>query len=152
MNEASKIAMISLMLFFHAPLSNAQTRNDIVGTWMSSQRNVMVKIYTDSSFFKGKVIWFDDSDNKSLPMNVRKDIKNPNKNLRLRKIIGIDVLRGLRYNAKCKCWQDGKIYDVQTGRTWNASITLENINKVKVRGFWHYEFIGKSMIFRRVRG
>ncbi len=129
---------------------HAQERYDITGLWMSSQRNVVVKISSDSLYFGGTVTWFDDSDDTSRPMNTREDINNPDKDLRTRKIIGIKVLTGLLFNPRCRCWQAGKIYDVQSGKTWNASISLENINTIKVRGFWHYEFFGKSMIFRRM--
>jgi len=130
---------------------NAQQRNDIIGEWISSHRNVIVKIYYDSTDYKGAVVWFDDTDDESSPMHSRKDLKNPNRNLRNQHIIGLDVLKDLQFNPRCSCWQDGKIYDVQTGKTWSASISMENINKLKVRGFWHYEFIGRSMTFKRVK-
>ncbi len=144
------IIIFQFLLIIRISLT-AQQPDDIVGRWISAQRNVTVQIYKDSSAFRGKIVWFDDSDDKRRPMVNRTDKNNPIKSLRNRKIIGLDVLTGLNFNIKCNCWQKGKIYDVTTGKTWNASITLDNINLVKVRGFWHYEFIGKSMTFKRLR-
>lgn len=150
-NHKLAFAIWLFFLLFTRLSLHAQQPNDIVGLWISMQRNVMVEIYKDSLTFKGKVVWFDDSDDNTKPMNTRTDINNPVKSLRNRKIIGIDVLKGLTYNTRCNCWQNGRIYDVQTGKTWNASLTLLNKNLVKVRGFWHYEFFGRSMRFRRVK-
>ena len=144
--------VISLLLFLSAEFSlSAQQPDDIIGQWISKQRNFIVEIYRGSNEFRGKIVWFDDSDDRSQPMNLRTDISNPVKSLRKRKLIGLDVLKGLTYNIKCRCWQNGKIYDTRTGRTWSASITLVNLNVISVRGYWHYEFIGKSMTFRRVK-
>ncbi|MEO6916818.1 MAG: DUF2147 domain-containing protein [Chitinophagaceae bacterium] len=150
-NKGFKIIWVFFVVFFNCTRSYAQKGEDIVGTWISDQRNVMVDIYADSSFFKAKVIWFNDADDLAHPMHVRTDTRNPDKSLRNRLVIGMDVLHGLKFDAKCDCWENGKIYDVLTGRTWNATISLDNINRLKVRGFWHYEFIGRSMYFRRVK-
>ena len=132
-------------------IGKAQYQNDIIGKWTSIQKNVIVLIYNDSTGFKGKVLWFNDSDDESRPMNLRTDIKNPDKNLRNQKILGLDVLTQLDFDRDCKCWQNGKIYDVQSGKTWSASITMLNENLIKVRGFWHYEFFGRSILFRRIK-
>ncbi len=138
-------------LFASGFTENHEQCNAIVGRWISQQGNVIVQIYKDSVTFKGKVLWFNDSDDKNNPMNSRTDSNNPDINLRNRKILGLDVLHGLVYNNKCNCWQEGKIYDVRSGRTWSSSIMLENEDLLKIRGFWHYEFIGKSMIFQRLK-
>lgn len=131
--------------------SHAQLAGDVAGYWMSTQKNVIVQIYQDSLDFKAKVVWFDDSDDRSQPMNSRMDVNNPVSALRTQKIIGLEVVRGLIYNKSCRCWQNGKIYDTQSGKTWSASIELENENLAKVRGFWHFEIFGKSMYFKRIK-
>lgn len=60
------------------------------------------------------------------------------------------VMNGLVYNAKDNEWQDGRIYDASTGKTWNAKISLAPDGCLKVRGFWHFEFLGKNLCFKRV--
>jgi len=143
--------IILLVLFLSSGFSSsAQKPDDITGQWISKQRNFIVEIYRGTEEFRGKIVWFDDSDDKSQPINLRTDRDNPVKSLRKRKVLGLDVLKGLTYNKQCKCWQNGKIYDVRTGRTWSASISALNRNMINVRGYWHYEFIGRSMTFRRV--
>jgi Uncharacterized protein conserved in bacteria (DUF2147) len=78
--------------------------------------NLKVEVYKQNNEFKAMVIWFDDTDDKRKPMNERRDEKNPDKALRSRKWIGMEVLRHLRYYPQDNEWDDGKIYDIKTGK------------------------------------
>jgi uncharacterized protein (DUF2147 family) len=57
------------------------------------------------------------------------------------------ILYGLKYSSSNK-WNGGLIYDLTTGKTYSASVTLSN-NTIVVRGYWGFEFIGKSLIFKK---
>lgn len=129
----------------------AQSKQDaIVGKWMSTEGNLMVQVYKYGSEFKAVVLWFDDSDDKSKPYYARYDTKNPDHSLRWRKILGMEVMHGLVYNADDDEWQDGRIYDASTGKDWNAKAWLTKDGCLKVRGFWHFEFLGQNMCFKKV--
>ena len=142
---------ILIFVFSSGPAPLTEQSNLILGKWISSQGNVIVHVIKDSTFFKGKIIWFNDTDDESRPMLLRKDIKNPDVNLRSRNILGLDVIVGLTYNPACNCWQNGVIYDTNSGREWSASIRMENENRLRIRGFWKFEFIGRTMIFKRLK-
>lgn len=122
----------------------------IIGRWISVQGNVIVQVYKDSLTYQGKVEWFDDTDDPTQPMNVRKDVHNPDRNLRNRNIIGLTVLKGLTYNPKNNSWENGKIYDVNTGKIWSSTIRMQNNDSLNIRGFWHFEFLGRTMTFKRL--
>jgi uncharacterized protein (DUF2147 family) len=128
---------------------HAQQKDDVVGYWISAQKNVIVQIYPDSIGFRGKLVWFDDTDDPSKPMHTRLDVNNPVPALRSRLVLGMDVLKGLVFDPRCRCWKDGKIYDVMTGKTWDAGITREETDRLRVRGYWHFQVFGRSMIFSR---
>ena len=128
----------------------AQYNSDgITGRWMSMENNLEVEIYKTGNEFKARVVWFDDSDDKSRPMNGRCDRKNPNEALRNRKLIGLEVMHGLMYKADDNEWQNGRIYDASSGKDWNAKAWLTNDGLLKVRGFWHFEFLGQNMCFKK---
>ena len=131
--------------------SYAQTNADyITGKWMSTDNNLEVEIFKTGSEYKATVVWFDDTDNKNNPMNTRCDTKNPDKSLRTRKIIGMEVMHGLVYNKDDEEWQDGRIYDASSGKDWNAKAWITKDGCLKVRGFWHFEIFGQNMSFKRV--
>lgn len=146
-----KILAFSAMLIMLTLFAEAQyNANSIIGRWRSTEKNVEVEVYQTGNEYRAKIIWFDDSDDKNRPMNLRYDRKNPDKALRSRKIIGLEVLHGLVYNREEQVWHHGRIYDPTTGKDWNASIWLTSGGDVKVRGFWHFEFLGQNIFFKKV--
>ncbi len=122
----------------------------IIGQWMSTRRNVKVQVYKEGVEFKGRVTWFKDSDDPSKPMATRLDENNPDPKLRKRKVLGMPVLSRLEYNAKTGRWENGKIYDPKTGRQWSSVAYLDSEGVLNVKGYWQFEFIGKTMRFRKV--
>jgi uncharacterized protein (DUF2147 family) len=63
--------------------------------------------------------------------------------------LGLQVLSRLRYNPKNKRWEHGKIYDPKTGRQWSSVAYLDEDGLLYVKGYWQFEFIGKTMRFRK---
>lgn len=133
-------------------LSIAQNNPDaIVGKWITvPQKNLIVEVFRDQNEYKGKIVWFNDSDDKTKPMNIRQDDNNTDPKLRKRKVLGLEVLDNMVYNSKSNRWESGKIYDAKSGRIWSSSAWMRKDNTLQVRGFWHFEFIGQSMIFKKI--
>ena len=143
--------LASVIFFFLFYNLNAQTkRDDILGKWISTDKSVAVQVYRQGDDFKAKVIWFDERLGSGTPMNTRHDTHNPDAKLRNRKIIGMDILENLEYDAKSQRWEDGQIYDASSGRTWDTFAELNQEGKLYVRGFWKWAWIGKSLYFTRI--
>lgn len=138
-----------LFILFTSRVAAQNKQDAIVGKWMSTEDNLLVQVYKCSNDFKAKVLWFDDTDDKSNPYNTRTDSNNPDNTLRRRKILDMEVLHGLTYNAKEDRWEDGRIYDSKSGRTWDASAWITSDHVLKVRGFWHFEFLGETVKFKK---
>lgn len=130
---------------------SAKNPDDLVGTWMSIDNNVKVQVYKQNNQFRAKVIWFNHllSESKT-PMHLSLDTNNPNPALRNRKILGMEILDGLQYNSKTQEWINGKIYDASSGRYWSSCAKLLDNGILKVRGFWKFEWIGKTISFKKV--
>lgn len=131
--------------------SLAQNNPDaILGKWITvPKKNLIVEVYKEGPEYKAKIVWFDDTDDLSKPMHKRQDEKNPDPALRRRKVLGMQVLKDLVYNAESNRWESGKIYDAKSGRVWSSSAWLTKEGLLRVRGFWHFEFIGQSLNFKR---
>ncbi|MFZ6025371.1 MAG: DUF2147 domain-containing protein [Bacteroidota bacterium] len=146
----SLLALIVLLASsFKKPVTNGDT---IIGKWMAVEdKNIIVQVFKTDEEYKAVITCFDDTDDKTRPMAIRCDTKNPDKTLRTKKIIGLEVLRGLSYNDKEDEWQDGHIYDPSSGKEYNAKAWLTDDGNLKVRGYWHFECLGKNMSFSRTR-
>jgi len=141
---------ICIMLCFLVINAGAQSMQDaILGRWESTEKNLIVQVYKQGNAFKAKIVWFHDDDDTITPVEQRLDTKNPDKNLRTRKIVGADVLSGLIYNPKQNKWVNGRIYDSSSGRTWDATVWLTDQNTLRVRGFYLVRLLGKTLIFTR---
>jgi uncharacterized protein (DUF2147 family) len=62
----------------------------------------------------------------------------------------MSVLRDLTCHPETNSWENGIIYESKNGREWNASIYIDKNGALKVKGYWHFKFIGKTMTFSRV--
>ena len=162
--EASQILVRPVVFYCFMLLFNLGTANQssaqilttgvavqdrILGKWLSEEKNVMVQVYKNGDKYAAKLIWFDDSDDKSKPMNSRIDYKNPDPTLRNRKLLGMEVVDNLAYNPQTNSWENGMIYDAKNGRTWSSAASITNEGVLKVTGYWHFKFIGKTMTFKR---
>lgn len=148
-----KIIFLNCIIASTGPLyCNAQSYEDaIIGKWMSAENNLAVEVYKQNNDFKARVIWFDDTDDKTKPMNERLDEKNHDKVLRTRKIIGMEALRNLQYNKDDGEWQHGIIYDSSSGKEWDAKAWITNAGLLKVRGYWHFAIFGQNMTFKKIK-
>lgn len=142
---------IVIILTAISSLSLAQNRADaIIGKWMAyPKKNLIVEVFKYKNEYRGKILWFNDNDDKTKPMNIRVDENNENPALRKRKVLGLEVLENMVYNSKNDKWENGKIYDAKSGKIFNSSARLTKDSILEVRGFWHFEFIGMNMNFRK---
>jgi uncharacterized protein (DUF2147 family) len=120
----------------------------ICGKWESSEKTLIVQVYKADNKFAAKLIWYADTGGK--PMNYWTDKRNPNPALRNRKLIGMSVLQDMVYRAATNSWEDGTIYESKYGREWSASAYIDKNGLLKVKGYWHFKFIGRTMTFMRM--
>src|ERR1700755_831390 len=127
-----KYFSIIFFLFFITTCSAQNKEDAILGKWESEGKNLIVDVYKQNNNFRAKIIWFYDEDDTITPIQKRLDIKNPNKALRSRPILGTDILSGLQYNPKQDRWNGGRIYDATSGRTWDATVWLTSADALSV--------------------
>ena len=141
---------LTLILYFCFLNLGAQSKSDaLLGKWLATDQSVAVEVYKQSGEYKAKVIWFDESLGSGKPMHTRTDFENPDPHLRKRKILGMQVLEGLEYNSAKNTWENGKIYDASSGRLWDSAAHITEDGLLKVRGYWKFKWIGKSLTFKR---
>lgn len=124
--------------------------NRICGKWESAEKNLTVEVYAYKNTFRAKIIRFTGGVTPAKPMETITDINNPDQTLRNRKVLGLNVVEGLTYKSSSDTWENGKIYEVQSGKYWNAAASLGKDGLLKVKGYWHVKLLGKTMIFRRI--
>lgn len=148
-----RFKLLQFIIFLIIPFKgfSVTTEDDILGRWISTKKNVIIEVYKASNQFKAKVIWFDDSDDPNKPMRTRLDINNPDKELRNKRILGMDVLERLHYNPDKKRWENGLIYDPQSGKHWSSLVYFNHQNQMIVKGYWKFEFLCQTLTFNKFK-
>jgi uncharacterized protein (DUF2147 family) len=125
----------------------AQNQDAVLGKWESEHGGGQIQIYKTGNKYFGKIIWIrEPNDNNGKP---KRDINNPSEKLRSQPIIGLDVLKNFTYEGN-NVWNNGTVYDPKSGKTYSCKMTLISNNKLNIRGYVGFSFIGKSETWTRV--
>lgn len=123
--------IIILFLFL---VTKTFAQNQIVSKWLSEDKEGITEIYEQNGKFYGKITWLKKpNDEKGRPFT---DTENPDKAKRNKPLIGLMILKGFVY--KNNQWENGTIYDPESGKTYTCTMWLENNNTLKVRGYWGF--------------
>ena len=115
------VAAAAPLLAFAGPAS-------IAGHWMTQDKGAVIHIAPCGSAVCGTVAKF----LKTPPQGVdQRDVRNPNKALRNRKIMGMPILTG--FVAKGVEWH-GNIYDPQSGKTYRSVVYRAKSGGLTVKG------------------
>ena len=121
-----------------------QTQNgdQIIGKYWTNNKEGKIEIFKKGRKYYGKILW------RKEPV---KDIKNPDKSLRNRNVIGIEFLKDFVFDGKNK-WEGGTVYSFDNGGTYKGRLWLENQGEIlKMRGFWGISLIGRTATLQKIR-
>lgn len=132
--------------------ASAQHADRILGTYrvigVETKERSNVKIYKKGNTYEAQVVWLEHPlDAHGKP---RLDELNPDPALRCVRGDRIVVLRGLRYNSKHDKWTDGRIYNPENGKSYDAMAEFESPTKLKMRGYLGVPALGKTFIWTKI--
>ncbi|WP_171062948.1 DUF2147 domain-containing protein [Larkinella sp. C7] len=130
-------------------LSNPNSADRIVGIWESADHDMRIEIREQKDHYIGKTVWFYCPPGTP-PMEYYLDTENPDPTLRNRLWLGLQVVENLTYQGHDK-WGDGKVYDPNSGHTFDADVRLVSSDQLSVRGYWKFVWLGRSLQFMRVK-
>ena len=134
------------MMVMLAPLCAALAQ-DVVGKWKLEDGSAIVEVYRQGDVFNGKIVWLKNPTNADGSPTV--DALNPDAKLRSRKVLGLNMLSGLKKNGGE--YTGGSIYDPGNGKTYNCSMKVEG-DVLKVRGSLDKKgLLGRTMDWFRVK-
>ena len=112
----------------------------IIGEWLSQEKDGKISIFKQGDKFYGKISW------GKTPG--RKDTNNPDAKLKNRDLIGLVILQDFKYTGSA--WEDGKIYDPKSGKTYDCILKVKDNNKVlEIRGYVGVPRFGRTATWTR---
>jgi uncharacterized protein (DUF2147 family) len=143
------IALFFILFNSIYALAQVPVNKLLVGTWKCTTYDVTVYAFENGGKVYANLLSFPCSHKPKMPLSAHKDEHNPNKALRTRNMLGIQVLSNLVFEGKNK-WVNGTVYVPATGQTFSVYIKLLSTNQIIIHGFIGFEFFGKSLLFNKV--
>jgi len=122
--------------------------DDILGTWLNQKQDAKIDIFKCGGNYCGKIVWlkvpiYPADSKEGKPGTPKIDTKNPDVALKMRPIMGLQIMDGLQF-AGDNLWKNGKIYDPDSGKTYNAKATLVSHTELDLRGFVGFSLLGRT--------
>lgn len=130
------------MLFSHLSFSQS-----VFGVWKtiddeSGEPKSHVEIYKKDGKLFGKVV-------KLLPKATTSTCDGCPGERAGKSLLDIDIIWDMEQDGDE--WNDGKIVDPDGGRVYSCKISLDGNDKLKVRGYFGFSFIGRTQVWHRVK-
>lgn len=147
-NTVMQKLALSTILFIFSITTFAQVGDGdkILGEWLNEEKDGKIEIYKTGNSYFGKIIWgnniFEDDSKTS-----KKDVKNPDDKLQGRSLLNMVILSDFQFSDGI--WDNGKIYDPKSGKTYNCTIKLKD-DKLEIRGYVGISLLGHSTYWGRL--
>jgi len=118
----TRIGAFLLMGMVVASASHGQGKPEdaILGAWDDHDQGALIEVFRCGELTCGKIVGLHDPDTDGKP---KLDANNPDKDLRSRPIIGLQVLTGFKYGGN-NTWTGGSVYSPERGKTYSATLML----------------------------
>ena len=142
MIKKNKLLLLSI---FIASFSYSQSYN-IEGDWYTENNDAIIKIYKNGNTLSGKITWMKTPNDEN--GNPKTDPENPDEKLKSRKRLGMIMMYNFSYDEE-EQWDDGEIYDPESGNTYSGIITMTSKNKLDLRGYVGISWFGRTSQWTR---
>ena len=112
--------------------------DDIVGTWLTSDKTGEITVYKDKNKYYGRIT--------AGTSKEKFDIHNPDKQRRNDPLIGMVILKDLKFDSDDGAWEDGTVYDPQNGKRYSCNVKLIDHDKLKITGYIGFSWISRSVL------
>ncbi len=139
------ICFIALQLI--GVTSFAQVKaDDIIGVWLTrGNEPAKIQVYKAGEKYYGKIVWLQNPTDIGKP---KLDKNNPDKSKQNQAIVGLVILKGFRFDGDDE-WEDGDIYDPESGKTYSCFLTLKDKTTLKVRGYIGISLFGRTEVWTK---
>lgn len=151
MKKSFFIFLISFICLFTSNTSFAQnSANDITGLWLPSSGKARVNIYqAKNDKYYGKIVWLREP-NDSETGKPKVDKNNPDEAKKKEPLMGYLLLKAFEFKGD-GVYENGTIYDPESGSLYSCKITMTDKNTLEVRGYIGVSLFGRTDTWKRLK-
>ena len=118
-------------------------KDAVLGIWKTEPNDdgnySHVEVYLADGKYSGRIVFLNspvvlEGDDEGTVGEPRSDFKNPDEALRGRPLVGMDLMYGFKHNGRNK-WEDGRIYDPESGKEYNCKVTMKDSGTLEIFGY-----------------
>ena len=139
-----------------ASTASAQ-QSSVMGTWLTASGKAQVRIGPCADPASGPICGFivglinpKGPEGVVVAPEVATDYHNVDPALRSREVLGMPLIWSFKKTSEPNAFEDGKIYNGENGKTYNANITLQPDGKLRLRGYVGSPMFGETQIWTRI--
>jgi uncharacterized protein (DUF2147 family) len=133
--------IVALALLGATPASGPE------GNWLTEKKDGIVSIYRcGGETLCGKIAWFRIPPNDPNPQGL--DLHNPDPSRRNQPVCGLQFMSGFKL-ADPGSWEDGSVYDPDSGNTYHATMKLRPDGTLDLHGYIGISLLGRSEVWTR---
>ncbi len=142
-----KFVKLIVLLVGAGTLTGAGTpRTTPEGHWLTENKAGIIDIFRCGDTLCGRLAWFRIDPKDPNPQAL--DLKNPDPARRTQPLCGLVFLHGFK-PADDDSWDDGMVYDPESGKTYHATMKLEQDGALRLRGYIGIPLLGRSEVWTR---
>jgi uncharacterized protein (DUF2147 family) len=142
LNLLIRLTCLSSILF--STLAWAE-KTDVEGRWLTQEGDGWIRIQIVGDSLEGSVAGSPDPKQRE---EREFDDRNPDPNLRTRRLEGLTIMTGFSYDGDGR-WSGGTVYDPNSGKTYKCTVKQLDANTLKIRGFIGISLFGRSETWTR---
>ena len=120
-------------------------KTDVEGRWLTEKGDGWIAIQIVGDSLEGSVAGSPDPKQRE---EREFDDRNPDPNLRARRLDGLTIMKGFEYDSDGR-WSGGTVYDPNSGKTYKCTVTQVDADTLKIRGFIGISLFGRSETWTR---
>jgi uncharacterized protein (DUF2147 family) len=144
--------MTRCILFFLIAIFFSSQRwvaNDITGTWLNTDKDGHIKIFSSYGKFYGQIVWMKIPDD-SLTGKPQLDIHNKDPKMKSRPVMNMIILNDLVFDEENQEWKGGTIYNPKTGTSYDIYCTMKEKGILEMHFYLGIRSIGKLYYWVRL--
>ncbi len=114
-----------------AGLSAQAATDPVEGIWLTESGGAHIEIAPCGQSMCGTIIWLKDPNRED--GTPKRDINNPEEDRHDDPIIGLQMIKGFE-KEEPGVWEDGEIYDPESGKTYNSNMISRDADTLEVEG------------------
>ena len=136
-------ALFCALFFIWIPDPSSAATPIPKGVWVWDDGRAAIEFHTCGDALCGRIVWLrQESAPNASPFL---DAKNPDPSLRNRRICGLDYITGLARTREGD-WKDGRIYDFNSGSSYDLDIDSVEPRLVTMRGYKGVRMLGRTLM------